>query len=98
MLEDDMYQNDGTFFQPTEPEEQLKERLATKSKVAGAKPLLREVIGHFNERIAFYGSIQSIPREVRKDPHQLAVQLEANEIAQANLSIERDWLEALLDD
>lgn len=97
-MEDDMYQNSGEYFQPTEPEDQAKDRIKQKAKRFDAQGAIKDLIKRFDERIAFYDSMKSIPKEVRGDPDLFLVTVNANDQTAQNLMTERDYLKSLLDE
>lgn len=94
---DELYPNDGSYYQPTEPAEQIQERKEEKGKVKEGIRLLEDVIERFEERIRFYDSVNSVPGEFRIDPAEFMHRVEANDLTKQNLIVEKTWLEGLRD-
>lgn len=101
MNDDNLYPLDGAPFVspiPAEPLEQKEERAAERGKALAALPMLEGIIDRFQEKIAFYDSVSSIPAEVKTDPTKFLIMHNANELTMNNLIAELDWLEGLVDD
>lgn len=58
---DDILPNDGSFFRPIEPEEQVKERKQEEGKVLASQPLLEDVIADFEDDLDDLSRISCIP-------------------------------------
>jgi hypothetical protein len=54
----DEYPNDGSFYQASEPEEQVKERRVEQSKAQAAKPMLEDILAKIT------GDIDTMQRSV----------------------------------
>lgn len=80
----------------SEPIEQVNERKKERARVLSEAPLIKDVINHLDERIAFYKSIDSIRVDLAADPlgHQKAVMV--NQMVVENLTQEKGALEALV--
>lgn len=98
LQEDDVMPNDGTYFVPREPEQQLIERSKEKAKTLEALPILKDLLERLEERVAFYGSVDSIPSEVKTDPQQFLIVHNANELVRDNLRAEIEYITGLLED
>lgn len=94
--EDNLYPLNGAAFAPTEPIEQQQERDAEKGKLLEALPLVEDIINHFKDRVDFYGSVDSIPDEVKTKPDEFLIIHNANQLVRDNLVVEIEWLEGLL--
>ena len=94
---DDLYMNDGSYYQPEEPAMQILERQEERSKATAAVPLLKDLVKRFDERIAFYDSVESIDVTMLADEKRFMRQWEANKLTKDNLILERDYLRDLLD-
>lgn len=97
MQPDDVYQNDGTYFLPREPEEQIIARKKEKAKTLEALKVIDGVIEHFNERIAYLSNIDSITEDLETDPlsHQKAFHVK--KLLKQALEEEKSLLEELVD-
>jgi hypothetical protein len=98
LQEDNIYPLDGAPFAPTEPVDQVNDRNAEKAKLMEALPLVQDIIDRFKEKIAFFGSVDSIPEAVKTKPKQFLIVHNANELTRDNLRAEMEWLEGLLED
>lgn len=65
---DDFYPNDGSYYQPTEPEEQVIERQQQASKAQAAKPMLEELIAKVTADIDRMKSVDAITVDPEADP------------------------------
>lgn len=95
--EDNMYLNDGEYFQNVlKPKDQANEQENQKNEVLTALPLLNEMVKRFEERIAFYQSIDAIPDEVVSIPEELAHVIQGNKLAARCLKNEKNILEGMI--
>jgi hypothetical protein len=95
---DDMYPRDGSFYQAPEPDSQLQEKQEERARVKSAIPMLNDLISRFDERIAFYSSIDSIPADPTKSPAAFQRLVAANRLVKDTLVSEKEYLEALRDE
>lgn len=97
-MQDDLYPNDGTYFGvPAEPEDQVIARKKEKAKTAEALPLIKSIIQHFEDRIAFRDSIGSIIVNIEDDPSLHQKMMKVNQLLKQELEIEKIKLEELLE-
>lgn len=96
-MEEDVYPNDGQYFLPTEPAEQKADRKREKAEAAQSSKVLNELIARYDQRILFYKSVDSIPKEVRADAEKFMVLVNANALVADILSDEREHLMGLLE-
>ena len=87
--------NVETQYFATEPQEQKKERNEEKAKVQGGRALLLELIERWEERVKFYSSIDSIPEDVRTNPEEFMVAVNANSLTKQNIKAELEYLDSL---
>lgn len=99
MEADDLLVNDGTYFGgvPIEPPDQVVARKKERAKTLEALPMLKDIIKQLEEDIAFYGSVDSIPKGVKDDPKKFLIVYNANEIIRNVLQSKKEWVEGLLD-
>lgn len=97
IVEDNVMPNDGTYFTPKEPVEQTISRKKERARTLEALPILKELVKHLEKRIEFYGSVDSIPDDVKKDPTKFMNMHNSNEMTRANLISEKEYIESLLD-
>lgn len=97
-MEDNLMPNQGNYFQISEPEEQVHERAKQKAKSFDGHAVIKDLIKHFEDRIEFYKTIDSIPQEVRGDEKLFLITVNANALTSTNLLNERDYLKSLLDE
>lgn len=96
-VSDNLYPTSSEYFAPEEPEEQVKEREAQEASVVREMKIIGEVIERFNEGIAFYKSIDSIPDDVLLNPAETAQTILGNKKAVAVLQIEKERLVSLIE-
>lgn len=84
----------GTYFNfsgKSKAEEQEE------SAVREARDVLVQIVNRLDERIAFYKSIDSIDDEITANPELLTHTITANKLTAANLTQERETIQALID-
>lgn len=94
---DDLYPRDGAFFQPAQPEDQVKEEQIERAKAKSAIPMLKEIVSRFDTKIAFYDSLDSIDVGIDTDPATFQKIHAANRLTRDNLKAEKHYLESLID-
>lgn len=99
-MEDDIYPNEGEAFTllQGEPLEQQQARTKEKSQVLKELPILKKVIERLEERIIFYGTVDSIPPQNRDNEKIFMRHWDAHQLTRDNLRSEKEELEALIDD
>lgn len=95
-MEDDMYPNDGVYFLPKEPKDQVIARQKEKAETLEAIRVLEEAIARFEDKIKFYGSVDAMPVEVKTDPAKFMNMHNSNQMTRDNLVVEKEYLEDLL--
>lgn len=97
MENDNIMPNDGsTFYLPKEIEEEVVSRKKEKAKTLEKLAVLKEIIEYLEGRIAFYGSVDSIPDVVKVDPEKFMHVAAANSLTKACLITEKEYIEGLL--
>jgi hypothetical protein len=94
---DDLMPNDGTYFVPTEPPSQAIARKKEKAKTLEAKPVIEAVIKHFEERIKYRDSLDSINVSAINSPEMHLRACVTNDMLKLALVEEKQLLEELLD-
>jgi len=94
---DDVMPNDGTYFVPRVPEEQEIAVKKQKAHTLEALPIIKEFMARLDERIAFYGSVDAIPDEVKTKPEQFLIVHNANELTRDNLRSEKEYMTSLME-
>lgn len=97
MQSDDVMPNDGSYFMPREPEEQVIARKKESAQTLESVAVLKDMISRLDDRIDFYGSVDSIPPAVKADPKRFLITFNANQLTRDCLRSERDWIQDLLD-
>lgn len=95
--EDQLYPNDGAPFVPTEPVEQINDRKEEKAETLQALPIIKDTIERFEAQIAHLQSINSIPSATMLNKEELGSVLLANKLASDKLTVEKEWLEDLIE-
>ena len=98
MEPDNLYPNDGTYFDPfKEPLDQTIERKKERAQTLEAMNVLKQHIERLDERIAFYEKNSSIPDEVRVNPQEFLIMSNSHMLTAKCLQSERDYLGGLID-
>lgn len=97
MEADDLLPNDGTYFMPREPVEQVVDRKRERAQSLEDLSLLKEIIGRFDRRIEFYSSVDAMPDDVKTDPVKFMNMHNSNQLTRDSLNSEREYLQSLLD-
>ena len=96
-MDDFMMPNDGSFYQSTEPEEQVLQRKASVSKALAAKPMLLEIIENINADIAQMSSIDAITVDPETDPQAFLKALFAVQQVKEYAEAKVRYIEIMLD-
>lgn len=94
---DDLLPNDGTYFMPREPVDQVIARKKERSKTLEDLKIITSIVDHFEKRIEALGSVDAMPDEAKLDPQKFLIIHNANEIARKHLISEKEWVESLVD-
>lgn len=98
MEPDDLYPNDSSNFDPfREPIDQVVARKKERAQTLESASILRDIIAQLEYDIAFYGSVDSIPAEVRVKPKQFLIVYNANLLTRDVLRIKKEWIESLIE-
>jgi hypothetical protein len=96
MQDENLYPNDGgTYYKPELPEDRKDEESEEKAKALAGMPMITDLIAHFEARIAFYDSLESIPSDVSTQPEEHLRTVLANQMTKENLVSEKEYLEGL---
>lgn len=97
-MEADNVMPNGAPFSPfMEPEEQTIERKREKAHTLEGLKVLQDLVVRLEKRIDFYGSVDSIPEDVKTDPEQFLICHNANELTRNNLRAEKEYIVGLLE-
>ena len=83
----------GTYYQPFTKKTRLTEE---ENDVEKNRKVLEKILDRFDERIAFYQSLESIEADVIADPALLAQTVHAHKLTVQNLQTERGIIENLI--
>lgn len=86
------------YYQPFDDTEKKREQSKERAEVITHLSVLEEIIARFDERIAFYDSLNSIEDDVVADQVLLAQTVHANKLTAQNLTAERDAIKTLIND
>lgn len=90
---DELGNTETSYFDPhAEPEEQKKERQEEQGKVQEGIRLLEDMIARYDERIAFYDSIDSIKVDIKTKPEEHLRAVLANKQTKTDLIREMEYL------
>lgn len=95
---DDVAPNSGEFWNPLrEPADQSVSRKKEKAATLEALTVLQSVVDRLEIDVAFYGSVDSIPSEVKANPEQFLIMHNANEMTRNALKKKKDYIQGLMD-
>lgn len=97
MEDENLYPNDSTYFVPREPKEQVVARKREKAKTLEAKTEIERVIAHFDERIKYRDSLDSINISATTTPELHLRACVLNDMLKMALLEEKRLLEELLE-
>jgi predicted component of type VI protein secretion system len=98
MEDDNLMPNDGTYFGiPVEPVEQTVARKKEKAKTLEAKAEIERVIKHFEERIKYRDTLDSLNVSAINSPEMHLRACVTNDMLKMALIEEKQLLEELLD-
>lgn len=97
-LTDNMYPASTEYFGvPKEPIKRKNARHKEQAEAMSEMTYLKKTVEHFQQRIDFYNSVESIPVELRTSPEKFMREWGVNEGMIVNLEQEKKWLEDLID-
>ncbi len=94
---DDDITNNGSYFVPREPREQIIARQKEQAGALEAQKELEQVIKHFEERIEYRDKLSSINVDITKDPALHQKICEVNDLLKLALIEEKNLIEDLLE-
>jgi hypothetical protein len=99
MQDDNVMPNDGTFLGgvPREPADQAVARKKETASTLESIAVLKNILKRLDERIEFYGSVDSIPDHVKLDVEKFLIQHNANELTRSNLRDEKEFIEGVIE-
>lgn len=96
-MDDDLYPSDGGYFMPREPQEQVIARKKEQAQTLEALKIIEQVIKHFEDRIKFRDSVESINVDIEKDPSLHQKVFQTHKLLKEALIEEKQLLEDLLE-
>lgn len=96
MSEDNLYPNNGDTFFQDEPTEQKEEREELQSQVRAELPIIDKVIKHLQERIDYYGDVNSLPNITGVSPDAYVIEARRNAEVRQVLEREKEDLETMI--
>ena len=90
--------NESSYFIPREEPSQVIGRKHEKANTLESLKILQQVSDQLKDDIAFYGSVDSIPPEVKTDPKQFLIVHNANELVRNSLLKKKEYIDGLLTD
>ncbi len=94
MDEDNAYPNSGEWY--GQPPARIQEEDDEQTKLSQAKPLIRDLIARLDERIVFYGTLDSISADITLEPAKYQQIVEANRVVRDTLLQERNYIMSLI--
>lgn len=82
LIEDNVYPNDGRFFSPFA---EVDEKDSETKQAEVAHDILVEILDHLDERIEFYGSVDSVSDTTMINPDEFMHTIAANKLTRNNL-------------
>jgi hypothetical protein len=90
--------NDGTYFLPREPQEQIIARKKEQAETLEALKVIDQIIAHFQQRIDYLDRLDSITGvTVETDPEKFQRAYMVNRLVKQALLEEKDLLEEKLE-
>lgn len=96
MEEDDMMPNDGTYFFPREPKDQVLSRKKEKAQTLEGLTVIQDLLKRWSEKIAYYESIRAIPEEVKLNETQFMHTVAGHAVVLEILETEKEYIEELI--
>lgn len=96
MQDDDVLPNDGTYFFPREPQEQILGRKKEKAQTLEGINELKAILERLDNQVAFFDSLSSIPDEVRLDPEKFLIMHNTHTQVAEILRSEREYIADLV--
>lgn len=91
-MSDDMGNVESNYFQLGEPASAKLARISERAKVRGGEKLLNELIERWEEKVAFYASVDSVEIDVEASPETHLKMLYAHRFARDVIKAELDYL------
>lgn len=96
-MDDDIYPAESPFAWQTEPKEQVSARKKEKGAALAAQNEIKKVIKHFEERIQYRDTIESLNVDLKEDPLLHQKKCEVNDMLKIALEEEKQLLEELIE-
>lgn len=96
MDDDDLLPNDGTYFFPREPKDQVLARKKEKAQTLEGLTVIQDLLKRWNDKIAYYTSVKSISEEVKRDPAAFMHEIAGNAVIVEILEAEKEYIEELI--
>ena len=95
---DDLYPNDSSYYNFSEPVEQTVARKKKKAQTLEALHILKELLGRLDKQVSFLGSVDAMPDQLKTDPTNFLNMHNAHQIARDILRAEKEYIEGLISD
>ena len=93
-VEDNVYPNDGRFYSPFAEDNKVD---AETKQAEVSQDILAELLAYFDERIEFYGSVDSVADTLLVAPDEFMHTIAANKLTRNNLIEVRNRVATLLE-
>lgn len=90
--------NDGTYFFPREPQDQIIARKKEKAQTLEGLHILHDLLKRWEEKITFYSSVKAISEEVKTNPAEFMHMVAGNAVIVEILEAEREYIRELIAD
>jgi hypothetical protein len=89
---ENLYPNDGEYFSPAAPALQQKNAKQQQDDTLEELPLIKAVLKHLDERIAFYDTLDSIQVDIETDAQIFQKIHAAHKLCRDALKTERNFI------
>lgn len=96
-MDDNLYPRSGAY-RPLEPTNQILEKQKIEAQVVKALPLIQELLTRFEEKVAFFKSIDSVPEDVLTIPDEFMHIVAANKLVAGMLEAELNYMRELVEE
>lgn len=95
---ENLYPSSTQHIAFSEPKGQRDEREKEKEAVLASLPVISDVVERLKKRIAFYDSVDSVPKEILSDPNEFMHRVAINKGMKEEIKKELEGLEQMLTD
>lgn len=95
-MDEDLMPNDGTYYFPREPQDQVLARKKEKAQTLEGLTVLQDLLKRWEDKITYYSSVKSITEEVKRDPAAFMHEVAGNAVIVEILEAEKEYITELI--